>query len=73
MHLFDTFGASYARTVGIGKRHGNSVEFLFNYPNGLFSNTFIWNRETVEWEMILRQREESGEWRVFAKKTLERD
>lgn len=73
MHLFDTFGVSYAQTVGIGTRHEGSVEFLFNYPNGPFSNTFAWNRETDGWEMLLRQREESGEWRVFAKKTLERD
>ena len=36
MHLFDTFGAGYARTVGIGTRNDNSVEFLFEYPNGHF-------------------------------------
>ena len=73
MHLFDTFGASYAQAVGIGMRHDDSVEFLFNYPNGLFSNTFTWNRETDGWEMLLRQRKETGEWRFFAEKTLERD
>ncbi len=73
MHLFDTFGASYAQTVGTGTRHDDAVEFLFEYPNGLFSNTFTWNRETDGWEMLLRQREESGEWKVFARKTLERD
>ena len=73
MHLFDTFGASYAQTVGTGTRHDDAVEFLFEYPNGLFSNTFTWNRETEGWEMLLRQREESGEWKVFARKTLERD
>ena len=39
MHLFDTFGENYARTIGKGTRRENSVEFLFEYPNGLFSNT----------------------------------
>lgn len=73
MHLFDIFGAGYARTVGIGKRGGDSVEFLFEYPNSLFSNIFTWNDDIGGWEMLLRQREETGEWKVFAKKTLTRD
>ncbi len=70
LHLFDTFGAGYARTVGIGTRRENSLEFLFEYPNGLFSNTFTWNDDSGEWTMLLRQQEETGEWKVFAKKTL---
>lgn len=73
MHLFDTFGASFARTVGIGKRHNDSVEFLFEYPNSLFSNTFTWNKDTEGWEMLLKQKEENDEWKVFAKKTLTRE
>lgn len=28
-------------TVGVGTRQCNSVKYLFEYPNGLFSNTFI--------------------------------
>ena len=73
MHLFDTFGTGYARTVGIGTRNNDSIEFLFEYPNGLFSNTFTWNHETENWEMLLRQQEETGEWKVFATKTLSRE
>jgi hypothetical protein len=73
MHLFDTFGASFAQTVGVGKRHGDSVEFLFEYPSNLFSNTFTWHQETGEWEMLLRQKEENDNWKVFAKKTITRE
>jgi hypothetical protein len=73
MHLFDTFGASYALTVGVGKRRGDSIEFLFEYPNGLFSNTFTWNQDTGVWKMLLRQQEENGEWKGFAKKVLTRE
>jgi Protein of unknown function (DUF1579) len=72
MHLFDTFGTRYARTIGVGTRRDDSVEFLFEYPDGLLSNTFTWNRETDEWEMLLRQKEESGEWKIFARKSLTR-
>lgn len=70
MHLFDTFGASFARTVGIGKRRNDSIEFLFEYPNNLFSNTFTWNQDTGGWEMLLKQMEENDEWKVFARKIL---
>jgi len=70
MHLFDTFGESYARMVGIGKRKDDSIEFLFEYPNSLFSNTFTWNGEAREWTMLLRQQEETGKWKIFATKTL---
>ena len=73
MHLFDTFGASYALTIGIGKRRADSIEFLFEYPNGIFSNTFAWDQETGGWEMLLRQKEENDVWKVFAKKTLTRE
>jgi hypothetical protein len=73
MHLFDTFGARFAQTVGNGKRRNDSIEFLFEYPNSLFSNTFTWNQDTGVWEMLLRQQEENGEWKVFAKKMLRRE
>jgi len=73
MHLFDTFGAGYARTIGFGSRHENSVEFLFDYPNVLFSNTFTWHSTIDEWEMLLRQKDETGEWKVFAIKSLSRE
>lgn len=72
LHLFDTFGAGYAQTVGIGKRQGDSVDFLFEYPSGLFSNIFTWKRESDRWEMLLRQKEKTGEWKVFATKRLTR-
>ena len=68
-----SFGASYALTIGIGKRRADSIEFLFEYPNGIFSNTFAWDRETGGWEMLLRQKEENDVWKVFAKKTLTRE
>ena len=73
MHLFDTFGAGYARTVGVGTRQDNSIEFLFPYPNGLFSNTFTWHSTTDEWKMLLRQKDETDKWKVFAIKSLSRE
>ena len=72
LQLFDTFGATYSRTVGIGTRRGDSVDFLFEYPSGRFSNTFQWDQATGRWTMLLRQKERSGTWKLFATKTLSR-
>ncbi len=72
LHLFDTFGATYSRTVGVGTRQGDSVDFLFEYPSGRFSNTFTWDRATGQWKMLLQQKEGDGEWKVFATKALSR-
>ncbi len=72
LHLFDTFGPEYARTLGIGKRDGNSVEFLFHYPTGWFSNRFTWDPRSGRWQMLLRQKEGTGEWKEFARKVLTR-
>lgn len=69
LHLFDTFGTSFSRTLGIGTRRGDAVELLFDYPSGLFSNTFAWDAKTDRWTMTLRQREADGGWRLFAVKT----
>ncbi|MGE5177773.1 MAG: hypothetical protein ACM3PF_01630 [Bacteroidota bacterium] len=70
LHLFDRFGAAYSRVLGVGTRRGDSIEFLFEYPDGEFSNTFTWQSERGCWEMLLRERTEAGEWRLWATKTL---
>jgi hypothetical protein len=72
MHLFDTFGAGYSRTIGIGSRAGDAVEILFDYPDGPFSNRFSWDKEHGRWEMLLRQKDMGGGWKTFATKTLSR-
>jgi hypothetical protein len=73
MHLFDTFGAGFSRTIGIGTRKGDAVEFIFDYPAGRFSNTFTRDRTFGKWEMLLRQLEDGGGWKIFATKNLSRD
>src|ERR1700682_6809019 len=72
LHLFDTFGPSYSRTVGVGIRHGDSIEFVFESPDGKFSNTFVWRPQLSQWDMLLRQQNQSGQWQDFATKTLRR-
>lgn len=71
-HLFDVYGGSYSETLGFGTLEGNRLTFNFDYPSGLFQNIFIWHEESESWEMILRQKNEKGEWEIFAEKQLQK-
>jgi hypothetical protein len=72
LQLFDIFGSQYSRVPGIGTRRGDAIEFLFDYPDGGFSNTFTWAPDRDEWEMLLRERGGSGDWKTWATKKLQR-
>jgi hypothetical protein len=72
LHLFDTFGAKYAKTIGLGSRRGNSIEFLFSYPEGKFSNTFTWQPDSGAWKMVLGETDAQGNWHEFAVKFMHR-
>lgn len=71
-HLLDTFGGSFSRVLGFGKRDGMGIAFAFQYPDGPFRNTFTWSPETGTWCMLLEQQTAGGEWNVFADKHLAR-
>jgi hypothetical protein len=49
MHLLDTFGVGVACIVGVGKREGDRIPFVFEYEGGPFTNTFIWQGAAGSW------------------------
>ena len=53
MHLLDTTGVALTCAVGVGKREGNAVPFIFDYHSGPFTNRFVWNEEDDSWLMQL--------------------
>jgi len=71
-HWIDVFGGRFAETLGYGKRDGNSIKFVFEYPDGPFHNTFTWNPKEKTWQMFLQQKDAGGKWVVFAEETLRR-
>jgi hypothetical protein len=69
-HWIDVFGGRWSETLGYGRRDGNTIEFLFEYPDGPFRTAFRWEPESKSWHWRMRQKDKSGTWRDFANLTL---
>lgn len=68
-HWIDIYGGRFSETIGYGTRSGNSIKFVFEYPDGPFHNTFTWNPESKTWRFLLEQKNDFGKWGVFADRT----
>ncbi|MBX7187202.1 MAG: DUF1579 family protein [Vicinamibacteria bacterium] len=66
----DSFGPDYA-APGFGKRRGNAIEFVFNYADGPFHNTFTWDPKGSKWTLLMES-EKDGARVVFAEDTVTR-
>jgi hypothetical protein len=69
IHWIDIYGGRFSETLGYGTRSGNTIKFIFEYPDGPFHNTFTWNPETKSWRLLLEQKNDAGKWAVFADRT----
>lgn len=66
LHLLDVYGGRFSETLGYGTRDGNQIRFVFEYPDGPFHTTFVWNPEKATWEWLMEQKDKSGKWLQFA-------
>jgi hypothetical protein len=66
LHLMDVYGARYSETLGYGKREGDEIRFVFEYPDGPFHTTFRWIAEKNLWEWLMQQKDKNGNWAPFA-------
>jgi hypothetical protein len=66
LHLMDTFGARFSETLGYGTRDGNQIRFVFEYPDGPFHTTYLWNAEANTWQWLMEQKNKDGKWVPFA-------
>ena len=69
-HWIDVFGGRFSETLGYGTRNGNSIKFVFEYPDGPFLNTFSWDPEKKAWTFLMQQKDAQGKWTLFAEDTL---
>lgn len=72
VHWIDVFGGRFSETLGYGKRSGQSIKFIFEYPDGPFHNTFTWQPETKTWIFLMEHKDRTGKWGVFAEDMLRR-
>jgi hypothetical protein len=70
-HWLDVFGGKFS-AMGKGKRKGDSIEFIFNYDDGPFRNTFTWNAADKGWNFHMESRGKDGTWKLFADDALRR-
>ena len=72
LHLMDVFGTRFSEILGYGTRDGNRIRFIFEYPDGPFHTTYLWNPETKTWEWLMEQKDKNGKWSQFADLTIVR-
>jgi hypothetical protein len=70
-HWCDTYGGKFS-AVGHGKRTGDAIEFVFQYPDGPFHNTFTWDPKAKGWTFRMESQGKDGKRTLFAEDTLRR-
>jgi uncharacterized protein DUF1579 len=72
LHLLDGFGGRFSETLGYGKREGNAIRFVFEYPDGPFHTTYQWSPEKDTWQWLMMQKDKDGKWTNFGDLKLTR-
>ena len=70
-HWCDTFGGAFS-AIGYGKRAGEAIPFVFQYPDGPFYNTFAWDAGAKGWTFRMERDGKEGKRILFAEDTLTR-
>jgi hypothetical protein len=70
-HWCDNYGGRFS-AIGYGKRSGDSIEFAFEYREGLFYNKFTWDAKVKGWTFRMESEEKDGKRALFAEDTLRR-
>jgi hypothetical protein len=66
LHLMDQFGGRFSETLGYGVRDGNTIRFVFEYPDGPFHTTYQWDSDKNTWVWLMEQKDKNGKWTPFA-------
>lgn len=43
------FGPEFSKTLGVGTRDGDTITFVFDYPNAPFKVRYTWNSADQVW------------------------
>jgi len=69
-HWIDIYGGRYSETLGYGKRTGDTIEFVFEYPDGPFHTAFRWLPDRQQWQWLMTRKNAAGKWVGFGDMTL---
>jgi len=64
--IVDMSRNTISETIGYGVRDGDSIRFVFEYPDGLFHTTFSWASKADSWQWLMEQKDKNGRWAQFA-------
>ena len=71
-HWLDIYGGRFSEALGYGQKVSeNSIRFVFEY-DGPLHNTVTWDEESKRWKMVIRQKNQRGEWTQFADEVFKR-
>lgn len=71
-HWLDNFGAPYSIPHATGTAQGDTIHIVFPYPDGAFSDQFIYDRVGDAWYFRLESADGRGGWRLFAEYRVRR-
>ena len=66
VHWMDNFGGRFSETLGYGTRNGDQIDFVFEYSDGPFHNTFRWLPGERKWQWLLKSKDPFKGWIDFA-------
>lgn len=72
VHWLDNFGGRYSETLGYGTKSGQNIVFRFEYPDGPFLNTFIYDSKADTWQFHTTTKDNKGNWVIFGDMYLKR-
>ncbi len=72
VHWLDNFGGQFSETLGHAGKGTTHIDFLFDYPEGLFKNIFSYNRDMNTWNFHSTSKNTAGEWTLFGDIQLHR-
>jgi len=72
VHWIDNFGGRFSETLGYGKKKDQSIEILFEYPEGQLINTFTYDSKNDSWTSHSITKDEKGNWVTFGDIYLKR-
>ena len=66
VHWLDNFGATYSIPHAVGRVRGDTLQFTFDYADGPFRDTFVYDFQADRWHFLLESGDSTGTWKTFA-------